>query len=90
LNSETNLNKIVKAVKLINNAIKSGNKVYVHCQCGVNRSPTIVGLYLTKYYKFKNFKKAILYIKKIRPQTKITNKLFKTALIVEKILNKEK
>jgi protein-tyrosine phosphatase len=41
--------KLAQAAATLNNLIRAGHRVYVHCTAGVNRSPTVVIAYLHKY-----------------------------------------
>jgi protein-tyrosine phosphatase len=52
-------------VSFIENLIKNKTKIYIHCQRGHGRAPTLVAAYLIK--KGKTPKDAITFIKKRRP-----------------------
>lgn len=52
--------------QFIDNSLKNGNKVYVHCMCGVSRSVAIVCAYLAKKYNIEPIK-AVNMIRKNRP-----------------------
>ncbi|KAE9551964.1 hypothetical protein FO519_004816 [Halicephalobus sp. NKZ332] len=54
------------AIGFIDNAIKSGGRIIVHCEVGVSRSVAVVAGYLMKKFEW-NPSKAILYIQKSRP-----------------------
>lgn len=54
----------------INEAVESGETVYVHCKNGHGRSPTMVVSYLIRY-KNMEVAKAIDYISKRRPEIHI-------------------
>jgi protein-tyrosine phosphatase len=41
--------KLAQAVVTLNDLIRAGHRVYVHCTAGVNRSPTVVIAYMHKY-----------------------------------------
>jgi hypothetical protein len=41
--------KLAKAAATLNNLIRTGHRVYVHCSAGINRSPTVVIAYLYRY-----------------------------------------
>lgn len=53
-------------VDYIDEVIKSGGKVYVHCFAGISRSSTVVIYYLMKYHKMR-FSDAFDLVKKKRP-----------------------
>ena len=58
---------IIKYFKECIEFIEKSDKVFIHCECGVSRSATIVIAYLMYKYKL-NFNDAYLYVKKIRPE----------------------
>ncbi len=67
------LQKQLKAgVDFIDSLIKNKVKVYVHCQRGHSRAPTLVAAYLIR--KGKTVKQAIGYIKKKRPVIHLNKK----------------
>lgn len=55
---------------IINEAVSSGKKVYVHCKNGHARSPTMVAAYLVRF-QGKTVDEAIGLIKRNRPETHI-------------------
>lgn len=55
-----------KTSDFIENALKDGGKVYIHCMCGASRSVSIVCAYLSKKKNIKP-EDAISMIKNIRP-----------------------
>ena len=58
---------IIKYFKECIEFIEQSDKIFIHCECGVSRSATIVIAYLMYKYKL-NFNDAYLYIKRIRPE----------------------
>lgn len=67
------LETIRKGVEYMHKKITNNDIVYVHCKAGRGRSATLVVAYLLKYgadegLTFKTVKKAIDFVKKIRPQ----------------------
>ncbi|MBP9722593.1 MAG: dual specificity protein phosphatase family protein [Gammaproteobacteria bacterium] len=46
------LDKLLKAVKFIEEQIQSGHNVLVHCKAGASRSPTIILAYIMKKFHF--------------------------------------
>jgi len=60
------MNQLVSGVSLINQMTKRGKKVYVHCQYGHGRSPTMVAAYLISQDKTVN--EAIDTVKEARPE----------------------
>jgi dual specificity phosphatase 12 len=78
----------IQAIPLIKQVLDDNMGVLVHCMAGIQRSASIVSLYLMKYYGF-NLEESINYIKSRRPITFYNNINFLTALkVYEK--NKEK
>lgn len=73
-------------VKFLDQLMKDGEKVYVHCKHGHGRAPTLVAAYLT-LYKRMSVEEAIRFIKKYRP-TAHPNK--KQAQAVENFVVKNK
>lgn len=57
---------IYMAVPYIDNVIKSGGRVYVHCEAGISRSATIVIAYLMAKHKW-TYEQAFVHLKKKRP-----------------------
>jgi protein-tyrosine phosphatase len=53
-------------VDFIDEVVKTGGKVYVHCFAGISRSSTVVIYYLMKYHKMR-FSDAFDLVKKKRP-----------------------
>ena len=53
--------------KFLNELIESGEKVYVHCQHGHGRAPTLVAAYLA-WYKHMSAEKSFALIKTKRPK----------------------
>lgn len=51
---------------LIHDLISQNKKVLVHCQAGINRSPSFVLAYLCKYHESMDLQKGIQYIKSKR------------------------
>jgi hypothetical protein len=52
--------------KFIHGALNNNGKIYVHCQYGLSRSPTIVIAYFIKYMHY-DFDRALRYVSKKRP-----------------------
>jgi protein-tyrosine phosphatase len=56
-------NKIIhRAVSLIHDGIRAGQRVLIHCAAGISRSPMITACYLVKAGHFQNFDAALNYI----------------------------
>jgi hypothetical protein len=53
--------------EFIHQGLVSGGKIYVHCQKGFSRSPSIIIAYLMKYNKFNTFDDACQYVASKRP-----------------------
>jgi len=53
-------------IRMIHRERLRGHNVLVHCRAGIQRAPTVVVMYLHKYYKY-DVKTAILKIQKVRP-----------------------
>lgn len=53
--------------EFIHQGLSSGGKIYVHCQKGFSRSPSIVIAYLMKYDKCNTFNEAHQYVVSKRP-----------------------
>lgn len=59
--------EIDEGVEYLNNVLKEGHSIYVHCKAGRGRSATIVIVYLMKYHQL-SFEEAFSFVKKQRPQ----------------------
>jgi len=57
---------------IIDQNIKNGNTVYVHCKNGHGRSPTMVAAYLMRY-RGMDLEEAESFLKKKRPEVHIEN-----------------
>lgn len=55
---------------IINEAVRSGSKIYIHCKNGHGRSPTMTIAYLMRYEK-KSYEEAFLVVQKGRPEIHI-------------------
>ncbi len=60
---------LLTCFEVINSAKKAGGIVYVHCNAGISRSPTIVAAYLMKYINVSHTT-ALEMIKTTRPKIK--------------------
>lgn len=58
-------NKLFDVVEIMHEKIKNNKKIYIHCRAGVNRSPSIIILYLMKYENYDLYD-AYLKIAKLR------------------------
>ena len=72
-------------VELIHETVSKGQNVYVHCLCGVNRSPTVVAAYLCKY-KDMNLEQALSHISKKREVVHPNSRMIDS---IKKWLNKK-
>ena len=54
-------------IELIHLLISNGSCVYIHCDIGISRAPTIVAAYLMKYHDF-SLLESIRFIKQRRPR----------------------
>lgn len=69
---------------ILDKKLKEGKNIYIHCEAGISRSPTIVVAYLMEYFYY-SLEEAISYIKLFRPQI-YPNCGFKSLLqIIEQI-----
>lgn len=57
-----------EAYEFIENTVKSGGAVFLHCNQGQSRSPTLAASYLMKRYRM-SYKNALKFIKKKHPIT---------------------
>jgi hypothetical protein len=66
---EINLKAVDQCLQVINEHWQKNEKIYVHCLWGVNRSASIVFMYLVKndFLKAKNFRGAIKEFKRTYP-----------------------
>lgn len=62
--------QLAMGTSIINSAVNSGLKVYVHCRNGHGRSPTLVVAYLVKY-RGMSLDDAYRFIKEKRPESHI-------------------
>ena len=69
-NKEELYNKLKGAADLLNQLIKEGKTVYVHCTAGIGRSPSIVVIYLILYENYP-IRDAIEFCKKFRPKISV-------------------
>jgi dual specificity phosphatase 12 len=69
----------IKVVDYIKEALDNNVGVLVHCMAGMQRSTSIVAMYLMKYYGF-NLEDSINFIKSRRPIAFYNNVNFSTAL----------
>jgi protein-tyrosine phosphatase len=54
---------IVSVLELVEESLKSGQKVLIHCQAGQSRSPTVIACYLLYTGKVSTVDEAIGYLK---------------------------
>ena len=59
--------KLKGAGDLLNDLLKKGKKVYVHCTAGISRGPSVAIIYLVLYQNY-SMKNAIEFCKKFRPK----------------------
>lgn len=60
---------INECIHYIENVHNSGKRIFIHCNAGISRSPSVVIAFVMKYLKI-NFDKAFEYVKKTRPAIK--------------------
>lgn len=77
---------LFEAVERLNALISDNKKVFIHCSLGVNRSPSVVILYLIKYQKMTLYEAYKLISKNriIFTSTELFDILYKEALKIEK------
>ncbi|XP_050537586.1 dual specificity protein phosphatase 19 [Daktulosphaira vitifoliae] len=64
------LSSIIKeCIQYIEDIHNLGNRVFIHCNAGISRSPSIVIAFVMKYLKM-DFNEAFKYVKKTRPNIK--------------------
>lgn len=60
-------NKLIPPVQMLNDLLKQGERVYVHCNAGVCRAPGTVLTYLC-HYRGMSIEQGLEYIRRQRPQ----------------------
>lgn len=78
--------QLLIGVSCIDNAVKTKNKVYVHCKNGHGRAPTLVAAYLIT--QGMSVKKAITFLKSKREGVNIRPAQFKALRQFEKLFKK--
>lgn len=68
-----NICQLAIGTSIINEAVASGNKVYIHCKNGHGRSPTMLAAYLLRYQNY-SLDDAIKFIQSKRPEIHIEEK----------------
>ncbi|EFA83472.1 putative protein tyrosine phosphatase [Heterostelium album PN500] len=69
-----------RSIQFIDDAIKSGASVFVHCQQGRSRSPSIIMVYLMKILGW-TLEKSWIHVSKLNPRTLTVNDGFRKKLI---------
>lgn len=64
--SQNLLDEFPQTTRFIEDALDSGGRVFVHCEQGISRSPTVVAAYLMKAERLHTVE-ALAYIRKRRP-----------------------
>lgn len=77
-----------KCIQIIDEVHQNSGIIYVHCNAGVSRSPTIVAAYLMHYSKI-SCSEAIDMIKLVRPKINPNHGFLKQLRDFEKLLNKK-
>lgn len=62
--------RLLEAALMIKAEVDSGHRVLAHCHAGVNRSVTVVAIYLVIEGKAKDFEDALKKIKSVRPKAR--------------------
>lgn len=65
--AQASKHKLCDIAVVIDNLLRGGKRVLVHCQGGVERSPLTVAWYLSHYDYQPSITAAYLYLKQIRP-----------------------
>ena len=76
---------IIKYFKECIDFIETSEKIFIHCECGVSRSATIVIAYLM-WKTHSTFNEAYLFVKKTRPEIDPNNGFRKQLNIFHKLL----
>lgn len=69
-NTAPNLSQLAIGTSIINEAIKSGKKIFIHCKNGHGRSPTMTAAYFIRFENL-NIDEAIARVKGARPEIHI-------------------
>lgn len=77
------INQMMLGSAAINEIVRMGKNVYVHCQKGHGRSPTLVAAYLIRYEQM-NVNTAVTMIKQKRPEVHIEELQMEALFIFEK------
>ena len=78
-NPEELYKKLKGAGDLLNNLLKNGKNVYVHCTAGISRGPSVVIIYLVLYQNY-SYKDAVELCKKYRPKTSPNYEVIKNVI----------
>lgn len=79
MNNEDFIDRAEGAVKIMNDLMKEGGSIYVHCSAGIYRSPQIIALYLTIFQSY-SIEEAVEVIKDNHPYAKPNSKVINDAI----------
>lgn len=65
--AKASVHKLCDIAVVIDNLLRDGKRVLIHCQGGVERSPLTVAWYLSHYGHQPSITAAYLYLKQLRP-----------------------
>ena len=73
-NKDSLLHQLDEVVQLIHHHVSRGDKVVVHCQAGLSRSPAVIMAYLVRFRRL-TVEEALAEVRKVRPRARPRERL---------------